>query len=37
MSRLSLGGRQKRRHEGGSGSGAKEKLRRREDGTGAGV
>ncbi|GMN33252.1 hypothetical protein TIFTF001_004061 [Ficus carica] len=32
-----LGGRRKRRREGGSGSGVKEKLRRREDGIGAGV
>ncbi|GMN46472.1 hypothetical protein TIFTF001_015665 [Ficus carica] len=37
MSRRSLGGRRKQRREGGSGSGAKEKLRRREDGAGAGV
>ncbi|GMN45451.1 hypothetical protein TIFTF001_014640 [Ficus carica] len=37
MSRRSLGGRRKRRREGGSGSGTKEKLRRYEDGTGAGV
>ncbi|GMN31973.1 hypothetical protein TIFTF001_003484 [Ficus carica] len=37
MSRWSLGGRRKRRREGGSGSGAKEKLRRCEYGTGAEV
>ncbi|GMN74733.1 hypothetical protein TIFTF001_054437 [Ficus carica] len=33
MSRRSLGGQRKQRREGGSGSGVKEKLRRREDGT----
>ncbi|GMN22229.1 hypothetical protein TIFTF001_043477 [Ficus carica] len=37
MSRRSLGGRRKRRREGGSRSGAKEKLRRCEDGTDTGV